>query len=345
MKIAAGRADAFAAQPDAGVCAVLVYGPDQGLVDERREALLRAVIGDGDDAFREARVTAADLIADPARLADEAAAIAFGGGRRVVVVDGGGERLAPVLKAFLKDPPGDALILVTAGNLGPRLALRRLFEDAKNAAALACYADEGAGLERLIAKILAAYGLRAGPDAMAYLSANLGSDRGVSRRELEKLAIYVGPGDGDGGGDIGIADAMAVIGDNAALSVDGVILAAADGDVGALDQGLARAFAEDVQPVQLLRAGARHFERLHQVAAMRARGMGAEGAVEALRPPVFFRDKPRLRRQAGLWPQQRVARALDILLEAEMDCKTTGLPDQAICARTLMRLAQSVRRR
>src|SRR5690348_11799350 len=61
VKIAAGRADAFARKPDINIRAVLVYGPDSGLVRERAEALVKAAAGSLDDPFRTREVTLADL--------------------------------------------------------------------------------------------------------------------------------------------------------------------------------------------------------------------------------------------------------------------------------------------
>ena len=84
MKIAANRADAFARNPDDGVRAVLVYGPDDGLVRARGNALTKAVVEDPADPFRIAEVSAAGLRDAPSLIADEAAAIALTGGRRVV---------------------------------------------------------------------------------------------------------------------------------------------------------------------------------------------------------------------------------------------------------------------
>ena len=54
----------------------------------------------------------ADAQADPARLADEAAAISMMGGRRVVRVRDAGNDLTELFEGFLKDPPGDALVVV-----------------------------------------------------------------------------------------------------------------------------------------------------------------------------------------------------------------------------------------
>ena len=45
VKIAANRADSFPRKPDPSIRAVLVYGPDSGLVRERAEALVKSAAG------------------------------------------------------------------------------------------------------------------------------------------------------------------------------------------------------------------------------------------------------------------------------------------------------------
>ncbi len=95
MKIAPRDADAFLRSPDPAARAVLVYGPDAGLVSERVEALVKGVAGDLSDPFRVADFSAKELIDDPARLADEAAALSLTGGRRAVRLRQGDDNLAP----------------------------------------------------------------------------------------------------------------------------------------------------------------------------------------------------------------------------------------------------------
>jgi len=73
MKLPASRVAAFLHQPDPAIRAVLLYGPDAGLIRERADTLARGVCPDLHDPFRVADLSAAALAADPARLADEAA--------------------------------------------------------------------------------------------------------------------------------------------------------------------------------------------------------------------------------------------------------------------------------
>src|SRR5258707_8685075 len=191
MEIKSHLADRFVARPPAGLVAALVYGPDQGMVRERAAALARSVVSDLNDPFRVAELDEAVLDADPARLWDEAAALSMIGGRRVVRVRGAGNGLAKDFERFLSDPKGDALIVVEAGELTKSAALRRVFEEADNAAAIACYPDSERDLEEVVRSALKAFGLGIEPDALEYAVSRLGSDRGVTRVELEKLALYV----------------------------------------------------------------------------------------------------------------------------------------------------------
>lgn len=343
MKIKASDADRFAAKPDAKLRAVLVYGPDGGLVRERMNALTRSVVEDLSDPFRIADLGDGDLRGDPARLADEAAAIAMLGGRRVVRVRGAGDSLAKTFEGFLDDPSGDALVIVEAGDLGPRSSLRKLFEDRGNAAALPCYADDAGALENVIRQRLAKDGLGIEPDALEYLIANLGSDRGVTMNELDKLCLYMGPAEAGAKRNVALADVRVSVGDNSESNLDDAVDAALGGDLPALDLALLRARGADTSPVALVNALSRRLQQLHLVLAEMETGTPADVAIRAMRPPVHFSRAALLRRQLGLWNRRKLGKAMELAMEAEFQCKTTGLPEDAICGQVLMRIAQAAR--
>src|SRR5689334_5862689 len=181
MIVRSQDADRFVERLPRNIIAVLIYGPDQGLVRERAETLAKSVVPELTDAFRVAELDEATLNADPARLFDEAAAISMLGGRRVVRVRGAGNTLAKLFEEFLDAPAGDALIVVEGGDLSKSAAIRRVFEAADNAASIACYGDTARDLPDVVRIALKAEGLAITPDALDYAAARLGSDRGVTR--------------------------------------------------------------------------------------------------------------------------------------------------------------------
>ncbi len=335
MKLTGGKAEAFLRNPGAGVIAVLIHGPDAGLIRERAEGLAHVIAGNPLDPFRTAEISGSTLRKDRAFLMDEACAVAFTGGRRVIRVRDATDALFGIFEDFFASFNGESLVVAEAGELGSRSSLRKIFEKNSKGAAIGCYADNQRSLESVIRNTLSKAEVSVDRNAMAYLLENLGSDRGVSRRELEKLALYTGQGK-----TASLEDAMACVGDNAASSLDSIVYAVAGGRLGDLDRALRRAFLEGAQPVQVIRAVARHLLKLHWVVGRVAKGASPEVAIKDLRPLIIFKFVDAFRAQVRIWQGSLLPKALSLAMEAELDCKTTGFPAEAICSRTLMRIAQ-----
>jgi DNA polymerase-3 subunit delta len=334
VKLPSARVAAFLRQPNPEISAVLLYGPDAGLVRERAETWARTACPDLHDAFRVADLAAAGLAADPARLADEAAQISLMGGRRVVRVRDAGDAVASLFARFLAAPAGDALVVVEAGDLPGRSTLRRAFDDAPVAAAIGCYPDTARDLAAVIREAGDRHRIRFSRDATDFLVGHLGGDRLLTRAELDKLTLYVGDG-----GRVELDDARAIIADSAALSLDDVLLASAEGDVAALDRALARVFQEGESPVSVIRALQRHLQRLHLLASRVAAGSSVDEAIRSARPPIFFKEQESWRRQLQRWSEERLRTALDHAADAEFRMKLTGLPAEVICREALFATA------
>lgn len=334
MKVSSATADRFVETLGPGILAVLLYGPDGGLIRERANKASLAVVEELSDPFRVAEIPAAALRDDPARLADEAAALSLTGGRRVVRLRDAADGATDALTSMLQGETCSALVVVEAGELGPRSRLRKLFEDDAGCAAIACYADDPGALESVIRETLSASGLGVTEDALNFLIDNLGGDRMVSRMELEKLATYAAGADR-----VSLEDASACVGDSARIALDDIAFAAASGNQPRLVRALRRALDEGADPIGVLRVASRHFLRLHLAAGLIAGGDSADRAMKTLRPPVFFQRGAEFRAQLGRWNAPSLATAIAALGDAEIDCKSTGMPAEAICERTLMRLA------
>jgi DNA polymerase-3 subunit delta len=331
VKLGPAQLAGFLRQPPEAIAAVLLFGPDEGLVRERGEMLTRAVLGSAtDDPFRLAVLTGETLKQDPARLADEADALSLMGGRRVVRVRDVGDTLAKSLNYVLDRKPGGGLIVIEAGDLAKSSALRKLAEAAPNAAAIGCYADNPRELAQLIRDSVARDHIAIADDAIDYLVGNLGDDRGVTRQEIDKLCLFAGPG-----GKIDLAGATASVGDSSALELDNVIYDALDGRAASVDTALGRLFLEGQTAVGILRAVQRHGMRLHLAAARVAAGETADAVARTQRPPIYFKYTDRFRAQIDAWPPDRSQRLLKLLLQAELDCKTTGYPEETICRHLL----------
>lgn len=323
---------------------ILLYGPDQGLVRERAKVLAQKWVKDIKDPFSVCEFSSAQVKSDPACLSDAATALSLTGDDRVLRVRDASDALTEAVKAIEANSSKSWPVVIEAGELSPRSSLRKFFETSKSAAAIACYADEGRGLERVIAETLSNEGVRADAEALAVLSTVLGGDRMIIRMELEKLALYIK------GKDISSSvataeDVLAAIGDSAEAPLDNLVYAVGSGNQSAIDAALVKAFSEGLNPVVIVRAVQRHFHSLHLVKGLVEQGTAIDAAVSGLRPPVFYKWKDTFNRQARSWSLDYINRALDLATECEEHCKTTGMPAEVLCNRALMRIAQGARGR
>ncbi|WP_422369318.1 DNA polymerase III subunit delta [Pelagibius sp.] len=335
MKLTGKDVEGFLDAPDPARFAVLVYGPDAGLRRERVNKLRAAVVADPNDPFCVSELSPAQIKEDPARLSDEAAALTFGGGRRFVLVRDAADAMTATVKDFLARAPGEALVVFDGGDLPGRSSLRRLFEGDKAAVSIACYHDDQRSLATVVREFFAAAGKTIDRDAVDFLAAHLGGDRQLTRRELEKLLLFKGTSEGP----VTLEDAEHCVGDSALLSLDDVAFATGGGNLPGLERALVRCFSEGNAPVSLLRAVARHFQRVHQVAGAVAGGAPVEQAMKSLRPPVFWKSAAGFKAQAGAWKGPALTVAMEKLLEAEAGCKRSGAPAETLASRALMEIA------
>jgi DNA polymerase-3 subunit delta len=329
VKLTSQRVGAFLRDP--GACrVVLLYGEDHGMIRDRATALVRAVAGPVDDPFLVSELGREDF----PRLANEAASLALTGGRRVIRVreatDAATDQIAAILKGH-----APALVVLEAPGLPTRSRLRSLLETTPDGVAIGCYPEEGRVLAETIRSVLSESRVSADPDALAWLSDQLGADRVSTRAEAEKLALYVGAG-----GRVDLSAAMTCVGDLAGLSLDDALFAATEGDIARADRALELAVSEGATPVGVLRAGLMHLQRLHRVRLTVDEGMGVAEAVKATRPPVFFRRVTSFSRAVELWPATALLTAMGGLSEAERSCKRTGAPDDVLARNAILTLAR-----
>ncbi|MGY8985081.1 MAG: DNA polymerase III subunit delta [Sphingomonadales bacterium] len=318
---------------------VLIYGPDEGLVRERAHRISKQVVEDLSDPFNVVRPSLSQVIEEPSILLDELLSLSMVGGRRLVRLDGAEDKAYQGLEQALSGIPKDGeknLLVVTAGNLKPSSKIRKLFEGLEIAVTIACYADSSKDVEELIIEVLGANNLKADPQAISFLLNNLGSDRLISRSELEKIVLYAGDRIDRV---IKLEDVITLIGDSATLTLNDIASATTGGDLKRLDQLLERAQSQGENAIAIIRALSRRLQQFHLVKGLIEAGQPIDSAIGKLRPPLFFKEKDIFRNQLFLWSSQKLGKALLLLSDAELGCKTTGNPDTAITSRACIQIA------
>ncbi|MGE0698343.1 MAG: DNA polymerase III subunit delta [Hyphomicrobiaceae bacterium] len=335
--IFANQANSFLARPDPRTRAVLLYGPDAGLVSERAQSLAALLAKRESPAGEIVRIDDSDLETDPERLAVELLTVPMFGGAKIVRASAG-RRVNAAVRALLDGTALAGALIVEAGELRRDDSLRSTFEKAAGAAAIACYPDEGTSLDGLVSEVLKAAGLDIAPDARAELISRLGADRVMSRSEVEKLTLYV-----HGRRRIELVDVEAIVGDASDNALDQIVAAALAGDTATALAECDRAVAAGESAQGIVLAAERHFHRLHRLRAGMDAGRPLDELTRSIRPPMPPKVKAALERQARAWTTERAAAAATRITEAVRQSRTTGANEAVICERLLAEIARLAR--
>ena len=343
MKITGARQNRFLSAPPADIIGVLLFGPDRGRVKSRGTALAQILVPDADPTFGSTLITADDLSADPAKLADEMSAMSLLGGGRLVRLRLDHERqaaaISKLIKAFDTDPSrAEAKLIIEAGDMTTRSAIRKAVEASKHFAALGCYALNANDLRDQVRDGLGTHNITITAEALENWLPLLEGDHALASGEIEKMALYKGYGSVDGA-IVSLTDIQAVAAGGQSASIDTIVTEALSGDIDAMDASFRHAVAGKVSPIGILFGLQRQLMRLTEAAIAMETGLPKGQAMKSLRPPVFAIQERVFSRQLDIWGLRMLRRSLAECQSAERASKTAGAPVESIISRLLLALS------
>ena len=291
--------------------AVLIYGPDAGLVDEFCDKALEKLEIEKDNLLA---LDANELRDKQDALFAESCSPSMFGGRKAVIISGAGDSDTKIISELVTSSSLCATIIVTGGDLRTG-SLRKLFEDGNNIAALACYTDDAKTLEALIHKELSAQaGIRqVTPDAMSYMLSHMGGDRGITRSFLQKIAIYVSDKHV-----VELEDVEKCLPDTSATSADDYMYSLTAGHISQTMTALDRLIYGGADANMLVRMLYNHFTKL------------LTAVVDGQLPRLFWKVADKFNAATKIWPEQEIVNVLSKLNNLEKLCRTSGMQPEIL---------------
>ena len=331
MILRGADANRYLAKPDPARPGLLIFGADAMRVALKRQDAILALVGpDAEAEMRLSRIAAGDLRRDGSLLADAIKEVGFFPGPRVAFAEDATDGLAPAIATALAAwKPGDATIVVTAGELKGKSALKALFEKHPAAVCIGFY-DEPPSREEIEAELKKAGLTQISPEAMADLH-TLGRalDRGDFRQTLQKLALYKW----QDATPLQPAEVTALAPSSIEAETDDLTHAVAERSAAAIGALMRRLEGQGVGAVEICIAATRHFRALHTAKA-------DPGGLAKAR--VFGSRRDRMQRQLGQWQLRALEQALATLVQTDLTLRSASrAPGHALIERALIRIAMT----
>ncbi len=313
--------DVVSGMQKATIASTLLYGPDRGLVDYCVDHITKVL------KLPRRTLSYADISFD--ELKSELNNISLFGTREII-------RLTNIstFDAKLKDlvkAENHHVLLITADELTPASALRKTFETEKNLAAIACYHDDAASVDKLVRKACADAQKRISADALKYLSHSLYGDRYIIINEIEKLLIYAMDKD-----EITLEDVVAVISGSTTPEPDMLCIYFFKNDRKLYLEELDKLLAENISAVWIVRALIRYAINVYITLGKMSEGVDIDVAAGSIVPPIFFKNMPDFKRIVGKFDIAKILGVMEQLYKAEAELKSSTIGEKFVCEGLLM---------
>jgi len=325
---------------DPAIRLYLLYGPDEAASRALADRLGPAL---GSDAER-IDLSSAALKADPARLADEAAAISMFGGRRWIRLEPATDDALPAIEALLEAPAAGNPVAAVAGTLRKDAKLLKLLQARDDAITHVSYLPEGRDAEALVVELARAVSLRCAPDVARRLAAVTGGDRAILSSEIEKFALFL---DADPDQPKQLEhDALEALG---AASEEGdltkLTAAVFGGQAQAAEAELQRLAGEGIEGIGVLRALGRRALQLAQLRAQVADGDSVERVMDTAGKAIFWKERDSTAAALRRWSPDALATAMGRIAAAERKVKAPGFAGNAVVEEDVLAIARFAARR
>ena len=212
--------------------------------------------------------------------------------------------------------------------LDKKSKIRNYFEKSKNCGAVACYADNEIGLKKIILNKLKGYtGLSTYNINLILENCNL--DRVKLNNEIGKIAIYFQ--------DKNIKTEKleilldAKVNDNFSLLKDEALL----GNKSKTNKLLSDTIIDSEKNIYYLSSINQRLDKLNEIIS-KSKEKGLEEAINTIRPPIFWKDKPNFINQTKKWNQKKIKTILNDTYNLEIKIKSNNLVDKNILIKKLL---------
>ncbi len=315
MKASKAQIERALKAPDPATRFLLLYGPD-----ESGSRALAGLLAPGAERIE---LSGAELKADPARLADEAASISLFGDTCAILVTASGDEVLPAVEALLEAPAAGNPVAILAGALKPTAKLLKLALASPAALAFASYVPDARELPQLVAELAREEGLSLDSRLARRIAESAGGNRAIIARELRKYALYIDAApDRPGRIDEDVVDAVGAANEEGDLSR--LVESVGGGDAAMLQAELLRLRSVGIEGIPLIRAMLRRMILLARLRAEVEGGKSVSAVMVAQGKSIFWKEKDAVAQQVSRWRADLIAKGMARLLEAERQVKAPG---------------------
>ena len=313
---------------------ILFYGPNFGLVEMLFNNVIKALSINKEDPFTVSKIDGNDLKEGPSLLYDNISTFGMMSDKRTVLLNLVPVTINKTIENIIIDAHKETYnfeIIIKANNLGSQNSLVKYIENLKNGLLIPCYEENINNNKVEISKLLNKYDLVFSDDFISGLNSKFSNDSLTNKMELEKLENFL-----INNNDVTESMLYSLITDNVDVNINKIINFCVSGNPHQALLYLDKIYDKSNTSIILTKSFIKHFKLMEKILLYIENGMNLTDAVNNIKPPIFFKDKPLIIFQCKLWSLGKINIIFRRLIDIELKFKSNIYPEQTLLAQFVL---------
>ena len=212
--------------------------------------------------------------------------------------------------------PENVFLIIFSEILEKRSKLRNFFEANKKAICIPCYLDSEKDLEMIAQLELKKNNIMLSQEAINLLIEKSNSDRNNLRNEIGKIHSY-----SLNKKKLELTDIISLINFSGDYKSDIFINECLCGNITQYKKIISELYVNTVNQILLLRILSNKIQRLIKIKAKENKSNNVDNLINAIKPTVFWKEKPLLKKQLSIWSLNNLKKIIDEINNIELLCK------------------------
>ena len=286
----------------------LIYGENIGMKDDIKKDIKEYYKKKG---FEQINLNQSEILKNEKLLEEQLENISLFSKRKVIFINEISEKIKTKIIKVLESPNPDIRIFLFAQNLEKKTSVRAIFEKEKELGIVACYQDNERTLSEYLRKKLKNYsGLT--QEVINFLIDNSGLDRKTLSYEIEKIqSLFLDK-------TIKFERLIKLVNNKYNIDFDNIRDACFSADKEKLNRNLGNIVLQNDNVYFYLNSLNSRIEKLNDLSNQYEKERNIEKAIDTLRPPIFWKDKPNFYKQIKKWNVKKLEEAKKMVFQTEV---------------------------
>ena len=314
---------------------IFLYGSNYGMVDLLYNQAIRILDINITDPFNVSKIDGNDFKENSFILEESINTLSIFAEKKYILLDLLNVSINKnieniILDAVVKEDL-NYLLIIKAGNVSSQNKLIKHFEKLTTSILTACYEEDGEKIKSKISNLFLKHNVFFSNDFISHLSSKFSSNSLSNKMEIEKLDNFLTKNN-----DVSENSLTELVTSNEDINLNEIVNSCLNGKTKESLLYLDKIYDKSNSSIILIRMFGKQFKIIEKILLLNQDGNNVSVAINMLKPPIFFKDKPFLLYQCKLWSFKKINLIRKRLIDLELKTKIGAYPEKVLLSQFIL---------